>query len=177
MPIEQRWYRSDQWADGLWKLLTTKTTTGTVITDTALAYYATCRVGLKIYVDTNLIGEDVATVEIPAGTTAVLSTQWTPPETSIAGDYVKVEVWSYIDTADENLTRPFRTEVFYGQKLDATVWTCFYDLAYTAVIFPTPKSSLDFRHDGAYQSRIEGFSYSPLVVPPKPYGNAFFWVT
>jgi len=176
MPIETRWYRNERWLDGLWMLALSKIETGTVVARTVTTYYATCRVGLKVYVDGVLIGEDVAVVEIIADTVAVLSATWIPPETSIDGRYVKAEVWSFIDTADEVLQRAFRTEVFSGQKLDPLEWTCFYDLTYTAVIFPRPKSTLEFRHDGAYQSRIEGFSYSPIVVPPKPYGNAFFWV-
>jgi len=177
LPVETRWYRNEQWADLLYMLALAKIETGTVVTRTMPTYYAACRVGLKVYVDDLMIGEDVAVVEIPADTTAVYFATWTPPETSIDGKYVKVEVWSFIDTADEVLSRAFRTEVFSGQKLDALPWTCYYDLAYTAVIFPTPSSSLDFRHDGAYESRIEGFSYSPIVVvvPPRFVGNGLVW--
>jgi len=163
--VETRWFRNERWADTLWMLHRYKIETGTVAIWTVTVWLATCRVGIKVYVDDVLISDGVvAIVEIPADTTAVLSATWTPPEVSIDGKYVKVELIVWEGTAYERVLRTFRTEVFTDKKLDPIEWTVYYDLAYTAVIFPTPKSSIYFRHDGVYQSRIENFGYSPIVI-------------
>jgi len=163
--VETRWFRNERWADTLWMLHIAKIETGDIATRTTFVWLATCRVGIKVYVDNVLISDGiVAIVEIPADTKAVLSKTWTPPEISIDGKYVKVEVWAWAETGYDELIRTFRTEVFTEKKLDPIEWTVYYDLVYTAVLFPTPKSSIDFRHDGAYQSRIENFGYSPIVI-------------
>jgi len=163
--VETRWFRNERWADTLWMLHIAKIETIAVASWTVTVWLATCRVGIKVYIDNVLIsGGVVAIVEIPANTIAVLSETWTPPEVSIDGKYVKVELIVWEGTAYEGVLRTFRTEVFTEKKLDPIEWTVYYDLAYSAVIFPAPRSGIDFRYDGYYQSRIENFGYSPIVI-------------
>jgi len=180
MPIETRWFRNERWVDTFWMLALSKIQTVQVVSYSIAVGVLTCTVGIKVYVDTELISgvDPVATVMYANDDYQVVrSASWLCPETNISGKYVKVEIWVFVGTGWEDLLITFRTEVFTGRKLDPYEWTVYYTGSYTAILFPIPKSSFDFHFDGNFLSRIEGFSHSPLPVPPKPYGNAFFWVT
>jgi len=180
MPVETRYFRNETWPDGLYKLALSKIQTERILTWSITVYQAVCKVGIKVYVDGTLISgpDPVATVEyVPGDLKVERSATWDCPLTDIDGKYVKVEVYVYVGTAYEYLIGTFRTEVFSGQQLDAVTWTVYYTCSYTAVVFPWPKSSVDFHFDGATNTRIENFSYSPIVVViPKALGEGLVWI-
>jgi len=168
--VETRWFRNERWPDLLYMLALSKIETRTSLTSTIVAFLFACVMGIKVYVNNVLISGDtpVARVEYYSDEAEVLkSATWTCPEVSIDGKYVKVEVWVFVGTDHERLLGTFRTEVFEGRKLDLSEWTVYYTGSYIAVLFPTPRSSIDFHFDGATLSRIEGFAHSPIVIPKR----------
>jgi len=180
MPVETRYFRNERWPDGLFKLWPSKIQTESVYSATVPTYLAVCTIGIKVYVDGTLISgpNPVATVDyVPGDVKVERSADWDCPLTDIDGKYVKVEVWVFVGTAYETLLVTFRTEVFSGQQLDAVTWTVYYTCSYTATLFPAPRSGVDFHFDGTTNSRIENFSYSPIVVViPKIQGDGLVWI-
>jgi len=168
--VETRWFRNERWADTLWMLALQKIQTSRSVPYSIPAYLFSCTVGIKVYKNNVLISGDtpVATVSYMAGDFERLTSgTWTCPETDISDKYVKVEIWIWVGTAYEQLLTTFRTEVFENRKLDLSEWTVYYTGSYTAVLFPTPRSSFYFHFDGAYLSRIEGFAHSPIIIPKR----------
>jgi len=167
--VETRWFRNETWPDTLWMLALAKITERTISSYTIPVGKFACTVGVKVYVDDYLISDGiVALAFVFAGEEKVTRTgEWTCPEISIDGKYVKVEVWVWVGTDYEAVLETFRTEVFNGRKLDVSTWRVSYTLSLISITYPIPRSSVSFHWDGDFLSRIENFAHSPIIIIPK----------
>ena len=172
-PVETRYFKNAQHTvNGLeaWQLATDQTGTLQTEGESRGAYYGGCDVGIRVWKrhsdgseEEITAGTPVAQVTVSAGASHELhSATWDCPQTSLADtDAIIVRVyhnmggeWDLIGTTE------FITEQLGASQLDASTWTVYYYLSFTATTFPAPRSSVSFHFDGADNSRIEEFSYT-----------------
>lgn len=176
MPVETRFFRSDKWTDGLYKLLTGKFGVEGSQLRSVPQYHEGCDVGVKVYVS---VGNEwqlisgalpVAEVSYSNGDYKLQkSNTWSCPQCDISNGYVKIEVWVFLAGVWSLVgSAKFRTEQFSaGTQLDNALWSVSYVGSFSATLFPTPRSQFTFWFDGANDCKVANFSYSTVggVVP------------
>jgi len=178
MPVETRYFKNaEHTVNGLtaWQLALDQTGTSYTEGEARPSYYTGCHVGFRVFIRHADGSED----EVTDGTPVVVgdvsngeyhvhrSITWNCPQTSLTDtDAIVIRVyhdmggtWDLIGSAE------FITEPLGASQLDASTWTVHFYLSFTASLDPTPRSSVDFHFDGADNSRIEGFSYTPAAPP------------
>jgi len=199
---ETRYFRSDKaTVNGLncYKLLTTQSGVKGSEAEGKAEYYAASKVGIRVWKrdlggsETEITsGTPVAQIECYDGDIhAVYSNTYTPTATSLnTTDSIVVRVYiqwggtgSWVLIGVSN----FQTEQLGATQLDATEWTVYYYVSYTAVISKMlapsgmiipdgldakplllGKSSIQFHFDNDDDSRIENFQWS-ITVTAKTY--------
>ena len=192
MPVETRYFKNESvTVNGLsaYALALDLTGSGHTFVESRATYYEGCNVGIRVWkrhadeTETEITsGTPVAQVTVINGDSHVLKTAtWDCPGTSLEPtDSIVVRVYHNIgDTWDLLSTAVFTTEQLNASSLDASTWTVYYYLSYTATLFPSARSTVSFHIDGDDPSRIENFSWSavpPPVVAKKLYGDGLVWI-
>jgi len=192
MPVETRYFKNESvTVNGLsaYNLALDLTGSTYTFTESRATYDATCNVGIRVWKrhadeteEELTAGTPVAQVTVTSGDSHVLKTAtWDCPATSLnSTDSIVVRVYHNIGgTWDLLSTAVFTTEQLNASSLDASTWTVYYYLSYTATLVPRPRSGISFHIDGSDQSRIENFSWSavpPPVAAKKLYGDGLVWI-
>jgi len=178
MPVETRYFRTDtHTVNGLTteQLTTTQGTTyGTrFIYGSGSRLYG--RLGIRVWVrhadgteEEITGGTPVASVYVEEGTEGYFSNTWDCPQTSLSStDAIVVRVYGRLQgDAAWTLMDTWITEQLGAEQLDAATWTvtyhagCDYNLR-----FDRTTLTFDFG-SSTYNSRIEGFSWTPSAPPP-----------
>jgi len=108
----------------------------------------------------------------------LLSATWDCPETALEPtDAILIEVWGNPSGAGWTKLGEFVTKRLGASKLNAVTWTVYYWISTPykpAIIGYT--AGIRFHFDGAYDSRIQNFTWTPVIVVKKigGYGLTFF---
>jgi len=178
MPVETRFFRSDKWADNLYKFLTTNTDIMDTQSKTVMGLMGGY-MGIKVYVDDVCIsGSDpVAQVNYFDGDANVeKSNTWTPPETDLSGKSLKIEVW-WVGQGILGLSI-FRTDVFSeGYTLSAEQWEVHYFGSFTYDPIRNRGSMAFIFGNASHNSRVLNFTYSEVAPVEKiSHGDGLtFW--
>ena len=192
MPVETRYFKNESvTVNGLSAYALALDLTGSTytFTESRATYYAGCNVGIRVWKrhtdeteDELTSGTPVAQVTVSSGDSHVLKTAtWDCPATSLdPTDSIVVRVYHNMgDTWDLLSSAVFTTEQLNASSLDASTWTVYYYLSYTATMSPRPRSTVSFHIDGDDQSRIENFSWTEAAAPAvakKLYGDGLVWI-
>jgi len=180
MPVETRFYRSDQHTvNGLtaYKLLLEKSGVGRTFGYARAGAYLAGNLGIRVWkrdstgAETEVTGgSPVAVVTFVDGDFHVEeSATWNCPQTALnPTDCVVVRVYARIPAGSGTWTlmtgAVFATEQLGAQCLDASTWTVYYVGSFTYNV-SLNRAGIEFHVDGNDNSRIGGFAWT-LYVPP-----------
>ena len=119
-------------------------------------------------------GSIVATVTAPSSTTILSNTWDCPSATNVVAIVVRVYTTTILKTADLSsggLPLTFITEDING-TLNASTWTVYYAFDYISF---TRETYFRFG-DSTYNSRIENFSWTVVIVPKRIMGDGLVWI-
>ena len=138
------------------------------------ADYMGCTVGIRVWkrtsagVETEVTaGTPVAQVDVSDGEShALKSNTWACPFTSLAStDSIVVRVYAKFGTTWYQIgISVFTTEQLGASQLDAVTWAVYYYLSFIYEPYPKNRGSVSFHFDGADNSRITNFTWTPAVV-------------
>jgi hypothetical protein len=182
MTVETRYFRNQQQTvNGLtsYMLELSKYGAQNALRYTTAGAYLTGDLGIRVYkrdsagVETEITpGSPVAVVTYYDGdVTLEKSNTWDCPETSLANtDNIVVRIYARIPSGTGTwalitTNAVFSTGRLGASKLDAATWTVYYTggFSYNASL---NRAAIEFDFDGAFNSRIENFTWTPYVPPP-----------
>jgi len=185
MPVETRYFRNQsQTVNGLtsYMLALSKYGVGNTVSYARVGAYLAGDLGIRVYkrtsggVETEITSDSpVAVVKYEDGDVQVeKSNTWECPLTSLnSTDSLVVRVYARIPSGSGTWTlmstAVFSTEQLGATQLDNVIWTVYYTGGFRYDIIEN-RSGIEFNFDGAWNSRITNFSwtpYAPPVVAPK----------
>jgi hypothetical protein len=172
MTVETRYMRSDQQTvNGLLAYILGVTQSTSSLSQFVEAsgnvavYWASDVVVRSVGGSETVIGTKVAQVFRTTVGAGIQSATWVCPETALAStDSVVIRVYIKLGTGAWNLVATFTSEQLGASKLDGATWTFYYYTVRSYESVDNITTGQFYWGTSTYNSRIENFTWTPLVV-------------